>query len=199
MALAWSPWLVVWLVSAQVPLPAAYTTLIGVLVALILASALLGMLLAARLTPSARTSVVLNVSMRDFAMASGIPAAASGPAAAAPPAAAVSSSWPGALWPPARLAARVRAGRHRATSRRHLSVDCLVRRELTIVTGRSVRVTGTMRRNPAALARRFGRALAGPSDGQRAGLAAVQPGGVGLMSRIGAGNSRGHQCSGFGS
>ncbi len=84
MALAWSPWLVVWLVSAQVPLPAAYTTLIGVLVALILASALLGMLLAARLTPSARTSVVLNVSMRDFAMASGIPAAASGPAAAAP-------------------------------------------------------------------------------------------------------------------
>jgi hypothetical protein len=75
----------VWLVSAQVPLSAAYATLIGVLVALILASELLGMLLAARLTPSARTSVVLNVSMTDFALASGIAAAASGPAAAAPP------------------------------------------------------------------------------------------------------------------
>jgi predicted Na+-dependent transporter len=55
-----------------------------VLVALILASALLGMLLAVRLTPAARTSVVLNVSMRDFAIASGIAAAAFGPAAAAP-------------------------------------------------------------------------------------------------------------------
>jgi predicted Na+-dependent transporter len=74
----------VWLVSAQVRLSVAYVTLIGVLVALILASALLGMLLAVRLTPSARTSVVLNVSMRDFAIASGIAAAAFGPAAAAP-------------------------------------------------------------------------------------------------------------------
>jgi hypothetical protein len=45
--------LVVWLVSVQVRLSAAYATLIGVLVALILASALLGMLLAAWLTPSA--------------------------------------------------------------------------------------------------------------------------------------------------
>ena len=52
------------LVSAQVRLPGAQGTLIGVLVALILASALLGMLLAARLTPSARISMVLNVPMR---------------------------------------------------------------------------------------------------------------------------------------
>ncbi len=73
----------VWLVSARVRLSAAPGTLIGVLVALILASALLGMLLAARLTPSARTSVALNVPMTDFAMAGGIAAAASGPAAAA--------------------------------------------------------------------------------------------------------------------
>jgi len=72
------------LVSAQVQLPATQATLIGVLVALILASALPGMLLAARLTPSARASVVLNVSMTDFAIASGIAAAASGPAEAAP-------------------------------------------------------------------------------------------------------------------
>jgi hypothetical protein len=71
----------VWLVC----LVSAQGTLIGVLVALIGASALLGMLLAARLTPSARTGVVLKVPMRDFAIASGIAAAASGPAAAAPP------------------------------------------------------------------------------------------------------------------
>ena len=77
------------LVSAQARLSAAQGTLIGVLVALILTPALLGMLLAARLTPSARTSVVPNVSMRDFAIASGIAAAASGPAAAAPSAATV--------------------------------------------------------------------------------------------------------------
>ncbi|HEX9516697.1 MAG TPA: hypothetical protein VF940_11030, partial [Streptosporangiaceae bacterium] len=72
------------LVSAQVRLPAAPGTLIGVLVALILTSALPGMLLAARLTPSARTSVVLNVWMREFAVAGGIAAAPSCPAAAAP-------------------------------------------------------------------------------------------------------------------
>ena len=74
----------VWLVSAQVRLSAAYATLIAVLVALILASALLGLLVSVRLTASARTSVVLNISMRDFAIASGIAAAAFGPAAAAP-------------------------------------------------------------------------------------------------------------------
>jgi hypothetical protein len=102
-----------------------------VLVAPILGLALLGMLLAARLTPSARTGVVLNVSMRDFAIASGIAAAAFGPAAAAPLGSYGASSWPRALWSPAQLAAHVRAGRHRTTSRHHLSVDCLVRRELT--------------------------------------------------------------------
>ena len=135
----------VWLVAARVRLSAAPGTLIGVLVALILAPALPGMLLAGRLRPSARISVVLNVPMTDFAIASGIAAAASGPRLRHPWAT-VASSWPVALWPRARLVARVRAGRHRITSRHHLSADCLVRRELTIVTGRSARVIGTMQR-----------------------------------------------------
>jgi hypothetical protein len=74
----------VWLVSGQVRLSAAYAALAGVLVALIAASAAIGLLLAWRLESPARTAVLLNVSMRDFAVASGIAAAAFGPAAAAP-------------------------------------------------------------------------------------------------------------------
>ncbi|MGO8958415.1 MAG: hypothetical protein ACLQFR_13755 [Streptosporangiaceae bacterium] len=74
----------VWLVSGQVRVSAAYGTLLAVLVALILASAALGLLLGWRAEQRARTSVVLTVSMRDFAVASGIAAAAFGPAAAAP-------------------------------------------------------------------------------------------------------------------
>jgi predicted Na+-dependent transporter len=74
----------VWLVSGQVRLSAAYAALAGALVALIVASAAIGLLLAWRLDPPARTAVVLTVSMRDFAVASGIAAAAFGPATAAP-------------------------------------------------------------------------------------------------------------------
>jgi predicted Na+-dependent transporter len=74
----------VWLVSGQVRVSAAYGTLLGVLAVLILASAALGRLLGWRIEPAAATSVVLTVSMRDFAVASGIAAAAFGPAAAAP-------------------------------------------------------------------------------------------------------------------
>jgi predicted Na+-dependent transporter len=74
----------VWLVSGQVRVSAAYGTLLGVLAALILASAALGRLLGWRIESGAATSVVLTVSMRDFAVASGIAAAAFGPAAAAP-------------------------------------------------------------------------------------------------------------------
>jgi predicted Na+-dependent transporter len=74
----------VWLVSGQVRVSAAYGTLLGVLAALILASAGLGRLLGWRIESGAATSVVLTVSMRDFAVASGIAAAAFGPAAAAP-------------------------------------------------------------------------------------------------------------------
>ena len=74
----------VWLVSGQVRLSAAYAALAGVLVALIAVSAAIGLLLAWRLESPAKTAVLLNVSMRDFAVASGIAAAAFGPAAAAP-------------------------------------------------------------------------------------------------------------------
>ena len=74
----------VWLVSGQVRLSAAYWMLAGVLVALIATSAATGLLLARRLEPPARTAVLLTVSMRDFAVAAGIAAAAFGPAAAAP-------------------------------------------------------------------------------------------------------------------
>jgi BASS family bile acid:Na+ symporter len=74
----------VWLVSGQVRLSAAYAALTGVLVALIAASAAIGLLLARRLECPAKTAVLLNVSMRDFAVASGIAAAAFGPAATAP-------------------------------------------------------------------------------------------------------------------
>jgi len=74
----------VWLVSGQARVSAAYATLLGVLVLLILASAGLGVLFGWRAEQRARTSVVLSVSMRDFAVASGIAAAAFGPASAAP-------------------------------------------------------------------------------------------------------------------
>jgi predicted Na+-dependent transporter len=74
----------VWLVSGQVRVSAAYGTLLAVLVALILASATLGLLLGWRAEQRASASIVLTVSMRDFAVASGIAAAAFSPAAAAP-------------------------------------------------------------------------------------------------------------------
>jgi predicted Na+-dependent transporter len=74
----------VWLVSGQVRLSAAYWALAGVLAVLIVASAAFGLLLGARLEPPVQTGIVLTVSMRDFAVASGIALAAFGPAAAAP-------------------------------------------------------------------------------------------------------------------
>jgi predicted Na+-dependent transporter len=74
----------VWLVSGQVRLSAAYWALAGVLVLLIVASAAIGLLLGSRLEPAVKTGIVLTVSMRDFAVASGIALAAFGPAAAAP-------------------------------------------------------------------------------------------------------------------
>ncbi len=52
----------VWLVSAQVQLSAAYGTLVAVLVALIALSAAAGLLLSWHLAPAARTGVVLHVS-----------------------------------------------------------------------------------------------------------------------------------------
>jgi len=76
--------ILVWLVSGQVRLSAAYVALAAVIVALIVTSAAIGLLLARGLQRPARTAVLLSVSMRDFAVASGIAAAAFGPAAAAP-------------------------------------------------------------------------------------------------------------------
>jgi predicted Na+-dependent transporter len=76
--------ILVWLVSGQVRLSAAYAALVAVLVALIVTSAAIGLLLARGLPRPARIAVLLSVSMRDFAVASGIAAAAFGPAAAAP-------------------------------------------------------------------------------------------------------------------
>jgi predicted Na+-dependent transporter len=67
-----------------VRLSAAYVALAAVIVALIVTSAAIGLLLARGLQRPARTAVLLSVSMRDFAVASGIAAAAFGPAAAAP-------------------------------------------------------------------------------------------------------------------
>jgi predicted Na+-dependent transporter len=76
--------ILVWLVSGQVRLSAAYAALVAVLVALIVTSAAIGLLLARGLPRPARIAVLLSVSMRDFAVASGIAVAAFGPAAAAP-------------------------------------------------------------------------------------------------------------------
>jgi predicted Na+-dependent transporter len=74
----------VWLVSSQVELAASYVGVAVVFVAFISLSALGGALLARGLAPSMATAVVLDVSMRDFAVASGIAVAAFGPAAAGP-------------------------------------------------------------------------------------------------------------------
>jgi predicted Na+-dependent transporter len=72
------------LVAAQVHLAAAYLAVTGVLAALILISAGGGALLGRWLPPAAGRSTLLHVSMRDFAIASGIAAAAFGAGATGP-------------------------------------------------------------------------------------------------------------------
>ena len=74
----------VWLVSGQVRLSTAYLALVAVLVLLITGSAVIGLLLCWRVARPAAAGIVLSLSMRDFAVASGIALAAFGPAAAAP-------------------------------------------------------------------------------------------------------------------
>ncbi len=74
----------VWLVSSQVELSASYVGVFVVFAVFIGLSALGGSLLARGLAPPTATSVVLDVSMRDFAVASGIAVAAFGPVAAGP-------------------------------------------------------------------------------------------------------------------
>jgi predicted Na+-dependent transporter len=76
--------ILVGLVAAQVHLAPAYLTVTGVLVALILISAGGGWLLGRLLPRRAARSALLHVSMRDFAIASGIASAAFGAGATGP-------------------------------------------------------------------------------------------------------------------
>ncbi len=74
----------IWLVASQVVLNRAYLQVTVALLAYLAGSALLGVLLSLRLPRSKRRAIMLPVTMRDFAIAAGIAAAAFGPAAAAP-------------------------------------------------------------------------------------------------------------------
>jgi len=72
------------LIAAEVRLSANYAVVSAALAVFLAGSALLGRLLGARTRPSAATALLLTTSMRDFAIAAGLAAAAFGPAAAAP-------------------------------------------------------------------------------------------------------------------
>lgn len=73
-----------WQVASQIRLDSAYAKVVIALVLYIAGSAVLGWVLSARMPAGRATAVLLPVSMRDFAVAAGIAAAAFGPAAAAP-------------------------------------------------------------------------------------------------------------------
>jgi ACR3 family arsenite efflux pump ArsB len=73
-----------WQVSSQITLRAAYIPVTLGLLAFLAASAALGWLLTIGQTPPRRLALALPVAMRDFAVAAGIATAAFGPAAAAP-------------------------------------------------------------------------------------------------------------------
>jgi predicted Na+-dependent transporter len=72
------------LVASEVHLDRRYLALTGALLAFLAASAGLGGLLARRLPPATGRAVLLTTSMRDFAVAAALAAAAWGPKAAAP-------------------------------------------------------------------------------------------------------------------
>ena len=72
------------LIAAEVHLSAGYASVAGALAAFLLASALIGWLLGARTPRPVAAAVLLTTSMRDFAIAAGLAAAAFGPPAAAP-------------------------------------------------------------------------------------------------------------------
>jgi BASS family bile acid:Na+ symporter len=72
------------LIAAQVRLSTRYAAVGGALAVFIAGSALAGRLLGARTRPSAAAALLLTTSMRDFAIAAGLAAAAFGPQAAAP-------------------------------------------------------------------------------------------------------------------
>jgi predicted Na+-dependent transporter len=72
------------LIAAEVHLSAGYAAVAGALAVFLLASALIGWLLGTRTPRPVAAAVLLTTSMRDFAIAAGLAAAAFGPPAAAP-------------------------------------------------------------------------------------------------------------------
>jgi predicted Na+-dependent transporter len=72
------------LVASQVHLTTSYLAVVGALVAVLAGSTALGSVLGSRLAVAPRRSVLLHVSMRDFAVASGIASAAFGADATGP-------------------------------------------------------------------------------------------------------------------
>ncbi len=72
------------LIAAEIRLSAAYLAVAAALLLFLLGSALVGRLLGARAARPTATALLLTTSMRDFAIAAGLAAAAFGPAAAAP-------------------------------------------------------------------------------------------------------------------
>jgi predicted Na+-dependent transporter len=71
-------------IASQVRLSAGYLPVAGALIVFLVGSAAIGRLLGARSGRTAAVAVLLTTSMRDFAIAAGLAAAAFGPAAAAP-------------------------------------------------------------------------------------------------------------------
>jgi hypothetical protein len=72
------------LIAAEVHLSTAYLAVAAALLLFLLGSALVGRALGARAARPTATALLLTTSMRDFAIAAGLAAAAFGPAAAAP-------------------------------------------------------------------------------------------------------------------
>jgi predicted Na+-dependent transporter len=72
------------LIAAEVRLSFRYAGVAAALVAFLAGSAVTGRLLGARTRPATAAALLLTTSMRDFAIAAGLAAAAFGPAAAAP-------------------------------------------------------------------------------------------------------------------
>jgi predicted Na+-dependent transporter len=72
------------LIAAEIRLSAAYLAVAAALLLFLLGSALAGRVLGARAAAPTATALLLTTSMRDFAIAAGLAAAAFGPAAAAP-------------------------------------------------------------------------------------------------------------------
>jgi predicted Na+-dependent transporter len=72
------------LIAAEIRLSSAYLAVAGALLLFLAGSALVGRALGARAARPTATALLLTTSMRDFAIAAGLAAAAFGPAAAAP-------------------------------------------------------------------------------------------------------------------